>query len=949
VSVAGVEPYVVGVLERDRELERIGAALDAAVGGVGGVLLIEGPAGIGKTTLAAASAERAARDGIRVLRAIGRELERDFPFGVVRQLFDPVLRSTDAAVREKLLEGVGAAGPVFGLSDGEGGTPSEFATLHGLYWLLANLSDGGQLLLLVDDAHWADQASLRFLAFLASRLLELPVLLTLYARADEWEPESLFGATASEAAARPVVLAPLSPGSCASLVRMRLGEGVDDVFCTACHRATGGNPFLLSALLDEVATAPGAAGAEAVMRMGPRVVTRSIVARLGRLSAAARPVATALAVLGDGASMAEVAGLTGLVADEVRGAVGELAGRSILAPGGELRFAHPIIRNSVYSDVGLEERERLHRAAAVLLEGRGAPRERVAAHLLVIEPAGEEHVCDVLRVAAAASVRAGANHSAVAYLRRALAEPCREEDRGELSAELGLAEMFLDGDEAVACFRDALVHIDDPSRFAYITVRLAHVLIYAAQPAEAVAACEDALGRIGAEHPDLRRRLQGMVLWATMTDPTLIDARRRVLDTLGDFEHEVGLGVRTVQAMLLYLGRAGRPATALASEATELLADEVLSRDVIEGYPGFSNVVQMLIEADSDQAVVWLDRHLGLARRDGNVGVLGADLMARSIARFRRGDLADAKYDMESALQPIAIYGGQLVSRRAPAYLALAHLESGDVDLAEQVLADGAASAGLDDRGSTLSFLRAQAAVRYARGDFTGSLAVAESVAGAGDGTRGPRGGWSAHKALCLQALGEEPDRARALADREVEMARPMASPWQLGAALRVRGVIRGEEESLRDAVSVLDGSICKLEHAKALVELGAMLRRCGRRREAREPLRDGLELARICGAAPLAARAEDELRASGSSPRNVIVRGIDALTASERRVSRMAADGMSNKQIAQSLYVTVKTVETHLHRAYQKLDVTSRAQLLAALERSGSDVRGAMDANSPA
>jgi DNA-binding CsgD family transcriptional regulator len=161
--------------------------------------------------------------------------------------------------------------------------------------------------------------------------------------------------------------------------------------------------------------------------------------------------------------------------------------------------------------------------------------------------------------------------------------------------------------------------------------------------------------------------------------------------------------------------------------------------------------------------------------------------------------------------------------------------------------------------------------------------------------------------------------------------------------------VIRREEESLRDAVSVLDGSICKLEHAKALVELGAMLRRCGRRQEAREPLRDGLELARICGAAPLAARAEDELRASGSSPRNVIVRGIDALTASERRVSRMAADGMSNKQIAQSLYVTVKTVETHLHRAYQKLDVTSRAQLLAALERSGSDVRGAMDANSPA
>ena len=135
--------------------------------------------------------------------------------------------------------------------------------------------------------------------------------------------------------------------------------------------------------------------------------------------------------------------------------------------------------------------------------------------------------------------------------------------------------------------------------------------------------------------------------------------------------------------------------------------------------------------------------------------------------------------------------------------------------------------------------------------------------------------------------------------------------------------------------MAVLDGSICKLERARALVELGAYLRRNGQRREAREPLRDGLELARICGPAPLASRAEDELRAAGASPRNVTRAGIDALTASERRVAQVAASGMSNKQIAQALFVTVKTVETHLHRAYQKLDVGSRAQLAAALEKT--------------
>jgi DNA-binding CsgD family transcriptional regulator len=144
---------------------------------------------------------------------------------------------------------------------------------------------------------------------------------------------------------------------------------------------------------------------------------------------------------------------------------------------------------------------------------------------------------------------------------------------------------------------------------------------------------------------------------------------------------------------------------------------------------------------------------------------------------------------------------------------------------------------------------------------------------------------------------------------------------------------VLADEESLREAVAVLDGSICRLEHAKALVELGAMLRRTGRRRDSRELLSQGLRLARICGAQPLVARAEEELRATGASPRNVIVAGLDALTASERRVCEMAAKGMTNKQIAQALYVTAKTVETHLHRAYMKLDVSSRGQLAQALE----------------
>ena len=174
------------------------------------------------------------------------------------------------------------------------------------------------------------------------------------------------------------------------------------------------------------------------------------------------------------------------------------------------------------------------------------------------------------------------------------------------------------------------------------------------------------------------------------------------------------------------------------------------------------------------------------------------------------------------------------------------------------------------------------------------------------------------------------------LVEEDLQLARRWGAPGALGSALRARGLVLGDqrgEESLRDAAAVLGGSICKLEHARALVELGATLRRTGHRREARDPLRSGLEQARICGAAPLATRAEEELRATGASPRDVIRAGVDVLTASERRVAQLAAGGMTNKQIAQTLFVTVKTVETHLHRAYQKLDVSSRAQLALALD----------------
>ena len=236
-----------------------------------------------------------------------------------------------------------------------------------------------------------------------------------------------------------------------------------------------------------------------------------------------------------------------------------------------------------------------------------------------------------------------------------------------------------------------------------------------------------------------------------------------------------------------------------------------------------------------------------------------------------------------------------------------------------------------------------RARLRLLRGDLAGGVAELfaagrrfQSVGG-----RNPAFlAWRSQAALALLQLGEE-DEARRLAAEELELARTWGAPRALGAALRAAGLIEGGKEGLtllEEAVEVLADSPAKLEHAKARSELGAALRRANRRTEAREQLRRGLELATLCGAVPLAARAETELLATGARPRRISLTGVESLTPSERRVAQLAAEGPTNREIAQALFVTPRTVEVHLTSSYRKLGISSRSQLTAALgEPSGA------------
>ena len=195
---------------------------------------------------------------------------------------------------------------------------------------------------------------------------------------------------------------------------------------------------------------------------------------------------------------------------------------------------------------------------------------------------------------------------------------------------------------------------------------------------------------------------------------------------------------------------------------------------------------------------------------------------------------------------------------------------------------------------------------------------------------------WRSHAALLLHQLGDLP-AAQRLANEEVELARAMGAPRAIGIALRANALVHTPPalEALQEALDILERSPARLEHARTLVDLGATRRRAGERAASREPLREGHDLALLCGATLLVERARAEIAATGARVAPIGLRGVASLTPSERRVAELAAQGQTNKHIGQTLFITESTVETHLRHAYDKLDVRSRHKLSALLPQS--------------
>jgi DNA-binding CsgD family transcriptional regulator len=922
------------LLERERELEALAAAVGALADGSAGIVLVEGPAGIGKSRLLAAAKTFSDERGLRVLAARGGELERDFPFGIVRQLFESLL--IDEGARSSLLSGAaGTAAPVFELLRERVVEPLEegsFAVLHGLYWLTANVSQERPMLLVVDDLHWCDRASLRFLAYLARRLEDLPVLLVAgYRRSEPGSDQSLLGDLTTDPQAQLLMPRLLTATAVAEVVRDRLGEGVEQAFVKACHASTAGNPLLLEELLKTLAVdriPPDAAHIDAIAELGPRAVSRAVLPRLARLSADAVRVARAIAVLGDSPHLPVVAELAHLEPSAVAAAIRELVHAEILRPEPPLGFVHPLVQAAIHADLAPGEVELQHERAARLLAELGAPEEQIAAHLLVVPGRGEDWVVDVLRAAADAAVARGDLDSAISSLRRALDEPPRPDLRLKLLLELAPAEMSTSLVPAAAHYRAAYEIAREPSARGQAADGLARALLFLDDPDQAADVAARAAHELPQELEDLARRLEAVEFQALSFGAEHGDRLER-LRVHWEIDASAGVGARALAAIAASnWAQCAGPADRVCALARAALGGGELIGEG-RGLLTLAAIVPLAL-ADLDEAVDRWDALRAEAYRKGSVFTIGSVQLWRGYTQYLRGELAEAESEMRASLETMGLWG--MPSPWTSPFLAEVLLERGALDEARTLLDN----AGSPHPTSDLAILldRARMRMLLAEGRPEEALGYADAYGLNAGWRRHPRYyPWRSLKAQALARLGRQ-DEAVALAGEELEIARGWGSPGTVGRSLRVLGTILRADgiELLEEACALLEAVPARLEHAKSLAALGAALRRAGKPTEAREPLRCALEVADVCGAGRLADDVRTEIYATGARPRTAALTGIPALTASERRVADLAAAGQTNRDIAQTLYVTPKTIEVHLTNSYRKLGIRSRRELVRAL-----------------
>ena len=934
------------LVEREQQMQLIKSALSSCQDDGGRLLIFEGAPGSGKTALLDSLARHALDNGFQVLAACGSELETEFQYGVVRQLFEGRLLRADSRDSEAVLSGPARlVMTLFGEAGTPGPEPGE-SMLRALHWLCVNMAVQRPVLLLIDDLHWADAASLRYFAYLAKRLEGHPILVGV---AVEPLGYPMLTDIAHALLTQPMVsvipVNPISEAGVREFAESFLGGQLDDGFVESCYEATGGNPLYLTELLTEFQEAAAVPPDAAIVpQVGPRNVARTAMRRLrqlpGHLGQLTVTAARTLAVLGPTSVLAHFADIAELTPQEAAEAVSCLMDAGIIHSDPPLRFIHPIVAAAVYQDTPRPVRHRAHLRAARALDAAGEPIGRIASHLLAIPHVADDWAAGSLSAAGAEALDRGDPAAAVVLLRGALRLSSRPRaDQSALLTRLGLAEVRTRDSEAVRHLGQALDSVTERTARASIVLNLGVALTADGRQADALDLLQETAGQADGLEENVRARLRAEVVrTAQLTQQTHHVAVRELSCREAPVPQDP-----SVAALLgslegfeaLIRGDTAGQVVALVERATAL---GPLINDLDGGAQAAWLVAFCLTCCDrAAEAGRTLDDAIGQADAR-KLHLVTADLHAlRAWVYLRQGLLAEAEAEaslvlgafdqapMPSLSTPIA--AGSLVDTLL--IRDLPHAAARAVDRY-------GSKAGQPPDLLALPLIAARGRARIADGDLTAGLLDLQYVReGLGEwGTPCPELSPAADISVALTRLGRK-EEARELAEEQLSRARAFGSARGIAFALRACALAGRSPVApalLEEAAELLAGTSAPLDHCVLLADCGTALRRAGRHVDARRRLRAAIEIADSLGAASVARSARDELRTMGIRVRRTVHTGVSSLTPRERCVGIMAAEGKRNQEIAQSLFVTVKTVEWHLSQVYRKLGIASRLELWKAL-----------------
>ena len=597
------------------------------------------------------------------------------------------------------------------------------------------------------------------------------------------------------------------------------------------------------------------------------------------------------------------------------------------------------MRNAVYADIPAGERTESHARAAVLLRGHDAGSQQISTQLLASEGRGDREAVETLVAAGNAALASGAPRSAIAYLSRALREPPPADLRAQVLQPLIVAS-FRAADQAAwaEIETDVLAELErDPALRSRWAVPLTMAMSLGGRFEEAASILEEA-AELAAAEGEIERafQIEAQLRTMAMLAPSL--PKVDLSPYLERIDPDSSAG-RLAAAMEAGSALASGSAEEAAAAAKRALGDDAA---ILVEEPELAATTTALLTLaftdELDAARKAVERAREIAQERNATPELIRSWFCAGFLAWTSGDLPTAEADFRQAVDLSRLAGILPLALVYSSYLMEILIERDELEEAGALLrAAGVASGPIPENVMFAPYLLGRTHLRFERGEMEEAaedfLVIADQTErlGIGDGPIGMACLWGTR---ALVAIGER-ERAGEMADRALNFGRRWGAAGSVAHVMRAVAATREGAEKvglLEEAAATAAGSLGQTVRAHALLELGEALRRDGARTEARGPLREALEQARRCGMVRVARRANDELQASGEKVRRYTPIGIESLTPSERRVADLAASGMTNRQIAQHLFVTVKTVEAHLSAAYDKLDIDSRRQLPAAL-----------------